>query len=351
VFWQGADGARIYLWGENDRLRAYRFTRRRIAVEPTLSDYRPPDGMPGGMLSLSSRGGTNGILWAVVPLNGDANKFRGVRGIVLALDARDVSKTLWTSEQAGARDRLGLFARFVPPTIANGKVFVATYGDDEPLRLYNPTVRPQAFPARYQVVVYGVLPEPTTPVVNQSRDDVQLVRAMVEGPVAIDTTRCRVEQAQVLDCTDELQRTAGAPSLERVMVPAGYAFAGCRLLRVTTATNTAALPAALGIGFYAAETTPGQFSTNLGRLVPGSGLKSTGTGVLKNGQSAVLHEFAGMVNCEVAPGTSSGKLLKPYIDFVGGPPRVIYRNWDPIGGNYALGGPNATLDRTSEVLR
>ncbi|MGH3118494.1 MAG: hypothetical protein ACRDQ2_15560, partial [Gaiellales bacterium] len=185
VFWEGPNGARIYVWGENDRLRAFKFVNRRIAPGAKLSQYRPPEGMPGGMLALSSKGATNGILWAVVPLDGDANKFRGVKGIVLALDAQDVSKTLWTSEQAGIRDRLGLFARFVPPTIANGKVFVATYGDDEPLRMYNPTVRPQTFPARYQVAVYGVLPERPTPVVNQSRDDVQLVRAVVAGAVTV----------------------------------------------------------------------------------------------------------------------------------------------------------------------
>jgi hypothetical protein len=29
-------------------------------------------------------------------------------------------------------DRLGLFAKFTPPMVAGGKVFVATYGDDEP---------------------------------------------------------------------------------------------------------------------------------------------------------------------------------------------------------------------------
>jgi len=351
VFWEGPDGARIYIWGENDRLRAFRFANRRIVQGPKLGQYRPPDGMPGGMLALSSKGRTNGILWAVVPLDGDANKFRGVKGIVLALDAQDVSKTLWTSEQSGARDRLGLFARFVPPTIAGGKVFVATYGDEEPLRMYGTTVRPQAFPARYQVAVYGVLPERPTPVVNQARDDVQLVRAVVEGAVTIDTTRCRQRAGQTLDCSDELGRVAAAPSLERVSVPAGYNFAGCRLLRVTTAAKTAALPGALGIGFYAAQTTSGQFSVDLGRLVPSSALKKVGDAVLKSGEPAVLHQFAALVNCEVTPGTTAGKLLKPYIDFVGGPPRTIYRNWDPIAGNYELGGQAGQVDRTAEVLR
>ena len=226
VFWEGTDGARVYVWGENDRLRAYRFASRRIVQTAKLSEYRPPDGMPGGMLSLSSSGRTGGILWAVVPLDGDANKYRGVKGIVLALDALDVSRTLWTSEQSGARDRLGLFARFVPPTVAGGKVFVATYGDDEPLRMYGTTVRPQTFPARYQVAVYGLLPEPAARVVNQSRDDVQLVRAAVGDAVTLDASRCRPDDAQSLDCTDELGRSAGAPSLERLIVPGGLRLRG-----------------------------------------------------------------------------------------------------------------------------
>jgi hypothetical protein len=351
VFWPAADGGRLYVWSEMERLRAYRFANGRIiTTNPRLSEYHPPDGMPGGMLSLSSQGGTNGILWAVVPLDGDANKLRGVKGIVLALDAKDVTKTLWTSEQAGARDRLGLFARFVPPTIADGKVFVATYGDEEPLRMYSKTVRPQAFPARYQVVVYGLLPAPPARV-DQSRDDVQLVSAAVAAPVAPDTSRCRPAAAQTLDCTEELQRLTGAPSLERVVVPAGYDFAGCRALRVTTAAKQAALPGAVGIGFYSADVTTGQFSANLGRLVPTSALKAVGNAVLKNGQPAVLHEFAALVDCAGAPGTIATKQFKPYMDFAGGPPPTLYRNWDPVAGNYAVGGAAASIDRRAEVLR
>jgi hypothetical protein len=350
VFWQGEDGARVFLWGENDRLRAYRFANRRIAQTAVLSEYRPPDGMPGGMLSVSSNGRRGGIVWAVVPLDGDANKLRGVKGIVLALDATDVSRAVWTSEQAGARDRLGLFARFVPPTVAGGKVFVATYGDAETLRLYGPTVRPQTFPARYQVVVYGLLPQPIARVVDQAREDVQLVRAVVGGGVTLDRSRCRPGDAQSMDCTDELGRAAGAPSLERVLVPASYDFVGCRVVRITVATNKAALPAALGIGFYAATATGGQLSANQGRRVPTDSLKRTGDAVLKNGQAAVLHEFAALADCAVG-GATPQRLLKPYMEFVGGTPPVIFRNWDPVADNYAVGGGAPPLDRGGEVLR
>ena len=79
-----------------------------------------------------------------MPLDGDANQQRGVKGIVLALDAQDVSRTLWTSEQVAERDRLGLFAKFNPPLVAAGKVFVPTYGDTEPRQTYGGDRRPTA---------------------------------------------------------------------------------------------------------------------------------------------------------------------------------------------------------------
>jgi hypothetical protein len=206
------------------------------------------------------------------------------------------------------------------------------------------------FPARYQVAVYGLLPAAHAHV-DQTRDDVQLVAAAVAGPVTLDTSRCRPSMAQALDCTDELQRVAGAPSLERVVVPAAYDFAGCQTLRVTTAARSSALAGALGVGFYSADVTAGQFSADIGRLVPTGSLKSVGDAVLKNGEPAVLHEFAALVDCQGAPGTRASKQLKPYMDFAGGPPPTVYRNWDPVTGNYAVGGPTATIDRRGEVLR
>jgi len=68
----------------------------------------------------------------------------------------------------------------------------------------------------------------------------------------------------------------------------------------------------------------------------------------------VVHALYGAIvdgDDEVAAVQTRGKQLKPYMDFLGGPPRTIYRNWDPIAGNYALGGPTARLDRGAEVLR
>ena len=84
-------------------------------------------GMPGGILSLSANGGAagTGILWATLSRAGDANH-SSQPGILRAYDAGNVTRELWNSQQNAARDTLGNFSKFSPPTVANGKVFVAT---------------------------------------------------------------------------------------------------------------------------------------------------------------------------------------------------------------------------------
>jgi hypothetical protein len=84
--------------------------------------------MPGGMLSISANGSApgSGILWASHPYQGDALVDR-VPGILRAFDAADVRRELWNSQTLVARDGPGLFAKGPPPTIANGKVYLASF--------------------------------------------------------------------------------------------------------------------------------------------------------------------------------------------------------------------------------
>ena len=86
-----------------------------------------PGGMPGGMLSLSANGSAagTGILWAALSRGGDANH-APQPGILRAYDASNVTRELWNSQQNATRDTLGNFSKFSPPTVANGKVFVAS---------------------------------------------------------------------------------------------------------------------------------------------------------------------------------------------------------------------------------
>lgn len=130
VFWHAAKGgARIYVWGEADRLRAFRFNNPKFDPSPVdISDVTTPDrSMPGGMLTISADGDRDGsgIIWASHPVNRNANQ-GVVAGMVRAIDAGNLKRELWNSTNTAADD-LGLLAKFTPPTVANGKVFLATF--------------------------------------------------------------------------------------------------------------------------------------------------------------------------------------------------------------------------------
>jgi hypothetical protein len=131
VYWAGPKRAFVYVWGESDYLRQFEFdhSSQKLGIsEFAHSPTRAPIGMPGGFLSLSANGSQAGtaILWASHPLSGDAN--HDVRpGILHAYDAENVRNELWNSEQVHKRDSLGNFAKFCPPTVANGKVYLATF--------------------------------------------------------------------------------------------------------------------------------------------------------------------------------------------------------------------------------
>jgi hypothetical protein len=80
--------------------------------------------------------------------------------MLIAFDADDVTQELWRSQGKDAnvsdtKDSYGLLARFNPPTIANGKVFVATAVDSEPLQRYGGP-RPAPGPADYYLAVFGL---------------------------------------------------------------------------------------------------------------------------------------------------------------------------------------------------
>ena len=136
IFWNN----RIYLWSENDYLKAYSLNGELLGETPEMQSTFTTvmHSMPGGMLSISSNGNetSSGVLWSNMVLSGDANQ--AVRpGILRAFDASDLTKELWNSEQNRVRDSFGNFAKFTVPTVANGKVYLATFSN--------------------QVVAYGLL--------------------------------------------------------------------------------------------------------------------------------------------------------------------------------------------------
>jgi hypothetical protein len=129
VYWNSATyGPAIYNWAAGDPLKVFRLVNGTFAIPAAAqSSALAPGGMPGGMLALSANGGTagTGILWAALSRGGDANH-APQPGILRAYDAGNVTRELWNSQQNAARDSLGNFSKFSPPTVANGKVFVAS---------------------------------------------------------------------------------------------------------------------------------------------------------------------------------------------------------------------------------
>ncbi len=127
VFWNSSSTPTLYVWGVGDHLKAYSYANGLFATTPSSVSKvsTPGGGDPCGALSVSSNGNAagTGIVWATAPLADPDHATVG--GALSAFDAANVADKLWDSTQT-AGDSLGTFAKFCPPTIANGKVYAAT---------------------------------------------------------------------------------------------------------------------------------------------------------------------------------------------------------------------------------
>jgi hypothetical protein len=120
----------IYVWAENGWFKQIPFNRANSNFDENnqiLSKLILPDGMPGGFMSVSSNGSqpNTGIVWVATPFTGNANQAT-VPGILRAFDANDITREIWNSNM-NVNDTIGKFAKFVCPTVANGKVYMATF--------------------------------------------------------------------------------------------------------------------------------------------------------------------------------------------------------------------------------
>jgi len=128
VFWESANAGRmLYMWGQRDHLRAYRFDGEKF--DPATLSMRPEanQGHPGAMLSLSANGNRDGILWAAIHAIGDS-WHESQPGILHAYDANNIMHELWNSLDNPQRDDCGNYSKMAPPTIVNGKVYLASFG-------------------------------------------------------------------------------------------------------------------------------------------------------------------------------------------------------------------------------
>jgi hypothetical protein len=121
----------LYLWSERDRCLAYRRSGNTFPPPPasfSAFGFDPTKTqMPGGILTLSANGDQEGIVWASHPTDKDSNHST-VAGTLRAFNADNLQQELWNSDHdpTGA-DAVGNFAKFCPPVVANGKVYLATF--------------------------------------------------------------------------------------------------------------------------------------------------------------------------------------------------------------------------------
>jgi hypothetical protein len=150
VYWNSPNfGPVIYLWGQAQpnqslgMLKAWAFNAATSQFNTTPVSEGTISGAPSdaAALSLSANGSTSGtgIVWASRPISGTSNP-GPTAGILYAFDATDLTHELWDSQQDSARDAVGNYAKFAPPTVVNGKVFLATFSG--------------------QLVVYGLIAPP-----------------------------------------------------------------------------------------------------------------------------------------------------------------------------------------------
>lgn len=89
-------------------------------------------GFPGATPSVSSTGNSNGIVWAIDTSNygtNDGGSLSAGPAVLHAYDASNISTELWNSTQ-GSGNTAGNAVKFTVPTVANGKVYIGTRGND-----------------------------------------------------------------------------------------------------------------------------------------------------------------------------------------------------------------------------
>ena len=120
-------------------MKAYPFTGTTITANPSAQGGNAAQIYPGGVLTVSADGDQagSGIVWATVAASGDVENHPPAPGALYAFDAGNVANALWNST-LNPSDSYGNFAKFVPPLVVNGKVYIAT--------------------ASNQLSVYGLLP-------------------------------------------------------------------------------------------------------------------------------------------------------------------------------------------------
>jgi len=117
AYWNGY----VYFGSIYDSLKAFSLANGRLSAT-AVSRSAETFSYPGTSPSISADGARSAIVWA---LQNDEHHRDGPT-VLHAYDATDLSRELYNSRTAGARDVAGPAVKFTSPTIANGKVYLGT---------------------------------------------------------------------------------------------------------------------------------------------------------------------------------------------------------------------------------
>jgi len=127
AFWNN----NFYIAGWNGPLTSYSFNSSTNLFNTSVASRSSSGyGFPGASPSVSSTGTSNGIVWALDNTNYCTQQSPGCGPAVLhAYDATNLASELWNSSM-GSGNAAGNAVKFTVPTVANGKVYVGTRGNN-----------------------------------------------------------------------------------------------------------------------------------------------------------------------------------------------------------------------------
>ena len=126
AYWQGPAGGTLYVWPGLDTLHAYTLNTSTSTFSQSFAGTAPLYGQPATALAISANGSTSGtgILWAPVMNAAFEENTVGFPGVLHAFNAENPAQELWNSSLVSS-DSMGTLPKFVPPVVANGKVYMA----------------------------------------------------------------------------------------------------------------------------------------------------------------------------------------------------------------------------------
>jgi hypothetical protein len=134
ALWNRTSGnSPYYIWAWGDVLREWDFIplTNSFQANPNQGKLAAVN-FPGGGLSLSANGNSDGIVWAIVPTTASNSQ---VQGTLYAFSAANVGTQLWASTD------YWFPTKFSIPTIVNGKVYVPTSTISTASPAYTPALR------------------------------------------------------------------------------------------------------------------------------------------------------------------------------------------------------------------